>query len=55
MWRSLRWQAFTGQEATLDGDGRSFAEIAAERMDAKRQEDDQDRPTGRGSHAPPAD
>ena len=27
----LRWQAFTGQEAVLDGNGRSFAEIAAER------------------------
>ena len=26
-----RWQAFTGKTATLDGDGRSFAEIAAER------------------------
>lgn len=26
-----RWQAFTGAQATLDGDGRSFAEIAAER------------------------
>ena len=35
----LRWQAFTGQQATLDGDGRSFSEIAAERgeMDASRQ------------------
>jgi DNA modification methylase len=31
----LRWQAFTGQAATLDGDGRSFAEIAAERVPAK--------------------
>ena len=27
----LRWQAFTGGIATLDGDGRGFAEIAAER------------------------
>ena len=27
----LRWQAFTGEAATLDGDGRSFADIAAER------------------------
>lgn len=27
-----RWQAFTGETATLDGDGRSFAEIAAERL-----------------------
>lgn len=26
-----RWQEFTGREATLDGDGRTFAEIAAER------------------------
>src|SRR4051794_3872087 len=29
----LRWQAFTGDTAVLDGDGRSFAEIAAERAD----------------------
>jgi ParB-like chromosome segregation protein Spo0J len=27
----LRWQEFTGQEARLDGDGRSFAEIRADR------------------------
>ncbi|MCA9237756.1 MAG: site-specific DNA-methyltransferase, partial [Planctomycetales bacterium] len=27
----LRWQAFTGKEAMLDGDGRSFAEVAVER------------------------
>lgn len=27
-----RWQAFTGKSAVLDGDGRSFDEIAAERM-----------------------
>ena len=26
-----RWQAFTGKEAVLEGDGRSFAEIAAQR------------------------
>jgi DNA modification methylase len=26
-----RWEAFTGLQAVLDGDGRSFAEIAAER------------------------
>lgn len=26
-----RWQEFTGKAATLDGDGRTFAEIAAER------------------------
>lgn len=27
-----RWQAFTGQQATLEGDGRTFAEIEAERL-----------------------
>ena len=27
-----RWQQFTGKQATLDGDGRTFAEIAAERV-----------------------
>lgn len=27
----LRWQAFTGKSAILEGDGRSFAEIARER------------------------
>lgn len=26
-----RWQAFTGEAAVLDGDGRSFAEVATER------------------------
>ena len=26
-----RWQQATGRTATLDGDGRTFAEIAAER------------------------
>ena len=26
-----RWQDFTGEQATLDGDGRTFAEIAADR------------------------
>ena len=29
-----RWQAFTGQQATLQGDGRTFADIAAERLKA---------------------
>lgn len=29
-----RWQAFTGQQATLEGDGRTFEEIAAERVPA---------------------
>lgn len=27
-----RWQVFTGKEATLDGDGRTFAEVSAERL-----------------------
>ena len=27
----IRWQNYTGRRATLDGDGRTFAEIAAER------------------------
>jgi DNA modification methylase len=27
-----RWQQFTGRPATLDGDGRSFDEIKAERL-----------------------
>jgi DNA modification methylase len=26
-----RWQKYTGKEATLEGDGRTIAEIAAER------------------------
>ena len=26
-----RWQNFTGRQATLDGDGRTFGEIEAER------------------------
>ncbi len=29
-----RWQEFTGREATLDGDGRSFAEVTGERVAA---------------------
>lgn len=29
-----RWQEFTGQKATLEGDGRTFDEIAAERLRA---------------------
>ncbi|MDQ5980050.1 MAG: hypothetical protein QG602_3025, partial [Verrucomicrobiota bacterium] len=29
-----RWQTFTGKQATLDGDGRTFDEIAAERATA---------------------
>jgi len=27
-----RWQAFTGKDATLEGSGLSFAEVAAERL-----------------------
>jgi len=26
-----RWMAFTGKQATLDGDGRTFGDVAAER------------------------
>jgi DNA modification methylase len=29
-----RWQEFTGREATLDGDGRTFADVAGERVAA---------------------
>ncbi|MBS1853904.1 MAG: site-specific DNA-methyltransferase [Acidobacteria bacterium] len=29
-----RWQEFTGREATLDGDGRTFADVAGERVTA---------------------
>jgi DNA modification methylase len=29
---ALRWQQFTGREATLDGDGRTFEQIKAERV-----------------------
>jgi len=31
----IRWQNYTGRQATLDGDGRSFAEVAAERSSAQ--------------------
>ena len=31
----LRWQEFSGGGAVLDGDGRSFGEITAQRCDAK--------------------
>jgi DNA modification methylase len=30
----MRWQSFTGRKATLEGDGRSFDEIAQERREA---------------------
>jgi hypothetical protein len=29
-----RWQLFTGKQAVLDGDGRTFEEIAEERVGA---------------------
>lgn len=29
-----RWQEFTGQQAILDGDGRTFAEVEADRCKA---------------------
>ena len=28
---ALRWQDYTGQEATLEGDGRTFGEVSEER------------------------
>jgi DNA modification methylase len=28
----VRWQEFTGEKAVLDGDGRTFAELKAERL-----------------------
>jgi len=31
----LRWQAFSGKEATLEGDGRSFDQVAAERRESE--------------------
>ena len=31
----IRWQEFTGQTATLDGNGRTFAELSAERLPMK--------------------
>ena len=32
----VRWQALTGRSATLDADGRTFDEIAAERLNTPR-------------------
>jgi DNA modification methylase len=32
----IRWQEYTGVEAVLDGDGRSFREVAGERVPAQR-------------------
>lgn len=34
-----RWQTFTGKVATLDGDGRAFAEVAEERLGELKQTD----------------
>jgi DNA modification methylase len=31
----LRWQAFTGEAAILDGDGRAFAQVKADRFEGK--------------------
>jgi DNA modification methylase len=31
----LRWQALSGQQATLEGDGRTFAEVGSERNPSK--------------------
>lgn len=33
-----RWQAFTGQVATLEGDGRSFTEVEHERNQTRQTE-----------------
>jgi hypothetical protein len=30
-----RWQAFTGENARLEADGRTFAAVSAERLPAK--------------------
>jgi len=32
----IRWQEYTGVEAVLDGDGRSFREVAEERVPTQR-------------------
>jgi DNA modification methylase len=32
----LRWQALSGQDATLDGEGRTFAEVSSDRNPSKR-------------------
>jgi hypothetical protein len=34
-----RWQLLTGRSATLDGDGRSFDEITAERSASSKETD----------------
>lgn len=30
-----RWQLFTGKEATLEGDGRTFAQVKQQRLEAQ--------------------
>jgi len=35
----LRWQDYTGQEAKLEGDGRTFGEVAEERSGTNKLED----------------
>jgi tRNA G10 N-methylase Trm11 len=37
-----RWQAFTGDKATLDGDGRTFDAIAEIRLDEMKAESNDD-------------
>jgi DNA modification methylase len=39
-----RWQDFTGQQATLDGDGRTFNEISTERFGAQSDVEDETQP-----------
>ena len=39
-----RWQAFTGREAVLEGDGRSFAAVAGERCYKQEMETDDAEP-----------
>ncbi len=47
-----RWQAFAGAVAVLKGDGRSFAEIAAARQAALREEIPEDTVSREMSHSP---
>ena len=47
----IRWQAFTGEATSLDGDGRSFAEIAAERSRGREPGAGRSRPRSGGSKA----
>ena len=47
-----RWQAFTGLEAKLDGDGRSFEEIALERAAQDRRPEPAEPRVGTGLKGP---